>query len=88
MYREKQEENRSISVRVILPVVEKDLHKYWGEKERILRELVRKEWEIPFSKRSYISKATILNGMKRDPSVPSHPLVIGGKLFERASGES
>jgi hypothetical protein len=34
---------------VIFPLVEKDLHQYWGEKERILRELVSKEWEIPFS---------------------------------------
>jgi hypothetical protein len=32
---------------VIFPLVEKDLHQYWGEKERILRELVSKEWEIP-----------------------------------------
>lgn len=50
---------------VIFPLIEKDLHEYWGEKERILRELVSKEWEIPFSKRSFISKATILNWVKR-----------------------
>jgi hypothetical protein len=50
---------------VIFPLVEKDLHQYWGEKERILRELVSKEWEIPFSTRTYISKATILAWVKR-----------------------
>lgn len=50
---------------VIFPLVEKDLHEYWGEKERILRELVSKSWEIPFSKRSFISKATILSWVKR-----------------------
>jgi hypothetical protein len=49
---------------VIFPLVEKDLHQYWGEKERILRELVSKEWEIPFSTRTYISKATILAWVK------------------------
>jgi putative transposase len=50
---------------VIFPLIEKDLHEYWGEKERILRELVSKEWEIPFSKRTFISKATILNWVRR-----------------------
>jgi putative transposase len=50
---------------VIFPLIEKDLHDYWGEKERILRDLVSKEWEIPFSKRTFISKATILNWVRR-----------------------
>ncbi|MBN1601317.1 MAG: DDE-type integrase/transposase/recombinase [Chitinispirillaceae bacterium] len=49
---------------VIFPLIEKNLNEYWGEKERILRELVSKEWEIPFSKRTFISKATILNWIK------------------------
>jgi len=50
---------------VIFPLVEKNIHEYWGEKERILRELVSKEWEIPCSSRTYISKATVLSWVKR-----------------------
>ena len=65
MDREKKEKIAVFRFGVIFPLVEKDLHQYWGEKERILRELVSKEWEIPFSKRNYISKATILNWVKR-----------------------
>jgi putative transposase len=65
MDREKQEKIAIFRFGVIFPLVEKDLHEYWGEKERILRELVSKEWEIPFSDRTYISKATILNWIKR-----------------------
>ena len=65
MDREKQEKVAVFRFGVIFPLVEKDLHQYWGEKERILRELVSKEWEIPYSKRNYISKATILNWVKR-----------------------
>jgi len=65
MDREKQEKIAVFRFGVIFPLVERDLHEYWGEKERILRELVSKEWEIPFSNRTYISKATILNWVKR-----------------------
>ena len=65
MDREKQEKIAVFRFGVIFPLVEKELHEYWGEKERIIRELVSKEWEIPYSKRSYISKATILNWVKR-----------------------
>lgn len=65
MDREKKEKIAVFRFGVIFPLIEKDLHQYWGEKERILRELVSKEWEVPFSKRSYISKATILNWVKR-----------------------
>lgn len=65
MEREKKEKIAVFRFGVIFPLVEKDLRQYWGEKERILRELVSKEWEIPFSKRTYISKATILNWVKR-----------------------
>jgi hypothetical protein len=57
MDREKKEKIAVFRFGVIFPLVEKDLHQYWGEKERILRELVSKEWEIPFSTRTYISKA-------------------------------
>lgn len=65
MDREKKEKIAVFRFGVIFPLVEKDLHEYWGEKERIIRELVAKEWEIPFSTRSYISKATILSWVKR-----------------------
>ena len=65
MDREKQEKIAVFRFGVIFPLVEKDLHEYWGEKQRILRELIGKEWEIPFSNRTYISKATILNWVKR-----------------------
>lgn len=65
MDRERKEKVAVFRFGVIFPLVEKDLHQYWGEKERILRELVSKEWEIPFSNRTYISKATILNWLKR-----------------------
>jgi putative transposase len=65
MDREKQEKIAVFRFGVIFPLVEKSLHEYWGEKERILRELVSKEWEIPYSKRNYISKATILGWVKR-----------------------
>jgi hypothetical protein len=47
MDREKKEKIAVFRFGVIFPLVEKDLHQYWGEKERILRELVSKEWEIP-----------------------------------------
>lgn len=63
-----QEQKEKIAIfrfGVIFPLVEKKLHEYWGEKERIIRELVGKEWEIPFSTRTYISKATVLSWVKR-----------------------
>ena len=65
MDREKQEKIAVFRFGVIFPLVERDLHEYWGEKERIIRELVNKEWHIPFSNRTYISKAIILNWVKR-----------------------
>ena len=39
--------------------------KTWGEKAKILKEQVSKEWTIPCSNRNYIGKATILNWLKR-----------------------
>jgi transposase InsO family protein len=65
MDREKKEKIAVFRFGVIFPLVEKDLHEFWGEKEKILQELVSKEWEIPLSNRSYISKATILNWVRR-----------------------
>jgi putative transposase len=50
---------------VIFPLVECHTGRYWGEKERIIRELIAREWEIPFSNRTFISRATILNWYSR-----------------------
>lgn len=50
---------------VIFPLVECRTKGIWGEKERILRELTEREWDIPFSKRTFISRATILNWLAR-----------------------
>jgi putative transposase len=36
-----------------------------GEKERIIREITQGEWDIPYSGRSYISRATVLSWLKR-----------------------
>ena len=36
-----------------------------GEREAIIRELCAKEWDIPYSGRSYISRSTILNWIRR-----------------------
>lgn len=63
-----QEQKEKVAVfrfGVIFPLVECNVHDYWGEKARILRELVSREWEIPFSNRNYISKATILGWLRR-----------------------
>lgn len=72
-----QEQKEKIAVfrfGVIFPLVECHTRKYWGEKERILRELVAREWEIPFSNRTFISRATILNWLTRYRS--------GGEVIE------
>ena len=50
---------------VIFPLVEGRVGEKWGEKERILAELTAKEWEIPFSSRTFISRGTILNWLGR-----------------------
>ncbi len=50
---------------VIFPLVECRTKGIWGEKERILRDLIEREWDIPFSKRTFISRATILNWLAR-----------------------
>jgi len=65
MNQEQKEKVAIFRFGVIFPLVEKNLHEYWGEKERIIRELVGKEWEIPFSTRTYISKATVLSWVRR-----------------------
>ena len=65
MNREQKEKVAIFRFGVIFPLVEKNLHEYWGEKQRIIREVVSKEWEIPFSTRTYISKATVLSWVRR-----------------------
>jgi hypothetical protein len=63
-----QEQREKIAIfrfGVIFPLVERDLREHWGEKERIVRELAGKEWEIPFSQRRVISRGTILSWLKR-----------------------
>jgi len=65
MDQEKKEKIAVFRFGVIFPLVECNTREHWGEKSRILRELVSKEWDIPFSDRNYISKATILGWLRR-----------------------
>lgn len=58
---EKKEKTAIFRFGVIFPLVECNTHDHWGEKESILKELVSKEWDIPYSNRTFISRATILN---------------------------
>jgi len=37
----------------------------WGHRSRLLREICAKQWEIPYSGRSSLSKATVLNWLSR-----------------------
>ena len=72
--RKRKKKSQSFAFGVIFPLVECNVRDYWGEKSRILRELVSREWEIPYSDRNYISKATILNWQRR--------YELGGKKIE------
>ncbi len=36
----------------------------WGKKEKLLQEIVQKQWEIPYSVRSYIGRSTVLEWLK------------------------
>lgn len=36
----------------------------WGKKERILQELSSKQWEIPYSGRSYVGRSTVLEWLQ------------------------
>lgn len=65
MNQEKKEKVAVFRFGVIFPLIECKVQEHWGEKERILRELVDKEWDIPFSDRRYIGKATILSWQRR-----------------------
>lgn len=39
--------------------------KEWGQRAKLLKEISEKQWDIPGSGRSHISKATVLNWLKR-----------------------
>ena len=36
----------------------------WGKKEKLLQEITKKGWEIPYSVRSYIGRSTVLEWLK------------------------
>lgn len=64
MDREKKEKIAAFRFGVIFPLID-PTNTNWGAKEAILRSLSEKEWEIPYSDRRYISRATILNWLKK-----------------------
>ena len=36
----------------------------WGKKEKLLQEITQKDWEIPYTVRSYIGRSTVLEWLK------------------------
>ena len=36
----------------------------WGKKEKLLQEITQKDWEIPYTMRSYIGRSTVLEWLK------------------------
>ncbi|RKX82163.1 MAG: IS481 family transposase [Spirochaetes bacterium] len=64
MDREKKEKIGVFRFGVIFPLID-PTNNNWGAKEAALRILANKRWEIPYSDRSFISRATILNWLKR-----------------------
>jgi transposase InsO family protein len=62
---EKKEKIAIFRFGVIFPLVECNTHEHWGKKESILKEQVSTEWSIPYSNRTFISRATILNWVGR-----------------------
>jgi len=74
MISDKKEKIAVFRFGVIFPLVENDVSEIWGEKERILREIISKDWDIPYSTKSYISKATVLNWYRK--------YMDGGKKIE------
>ncbi len=63
----KQKEKEQVAIfrfGVIFPLLEES-RRIWGDQKRILDKLTEKEWEIPFSDRTHISRATILSWVKR-----------------------
>lgn len=71
---EKKEKIAVFRFGVIFPLVECNVAENWGEKEQILRELTSKEWSIPYSRKTFISKATILCWLRK--------YIDGGKKIE------
>ena len=64
MNKEEREKIAAFRFSVIYPLL--DIGKdRWGEKSRILEELTTKEWNIPGSSRTSISKPTILSWLKK-----------------------
>ena len=49
---------------VIFPLLESQ-NQPWRTKKRLLQQLSEREWEIPFSERTHISRATLLNWVQR-----------------------
>lgn len=64
MNKEEREKNAAFRFSVIYPLLDISKDK-WGEKSRILEELSSKEWNIPGSSRTSISKPTILSWLKK-----------------------
>jgi len=64
MDKEKKEKIAVFRFGVIFPLID-PTNTNWGAKEATLRMLCEKEWEIPYSERRYISRATILNWLKK-----------------------
>ena len=62
--REKREQVAAFRFGVIYPLLDIG-QKERGRKEALLTEIISKQWNIPYSKRSYISKATVLQWLKR-----------------------
>jgi len=65
MEQEKKEKIAVFRFGVIFPLLEKDLYEYWGKKEKILEGICTREWEIPFSAKTSISRSTVFNWVKR-----------------------
>jgi transposase InsO family protein len=64
MTREEREKVAAFRFSVIYPLLDLSREK-WGVQKKILEELSDKEWRIPFSPRTRISKATILSWLSR-----------------------
>ena len=64
MEHEKKEKIAVFRFGVIFPLLDVN-REQWGAKERIIQQVIQKSWEIPFSQRTYISRATVLNWLRR-----------------------
>lgn len=64
MEREKRESIAAFRFGVIYPLLDIETSKR-GRKEELLNEITEKKWNIPYSQRSYISRATVLLWLKK-----------------------